>query len=305
MSGAMIAVMDFMVLVLKLAVPIALVAFAGTLSERAGVINLGLEGMMLCGAFAGAAGAWILGSPWMGVLTAFVCGCLIGTVHGLFCITLRGQQIVVGVAINLFAAGITPLLCKAIWDKEGASETVQTVHDISLPVLKDIPYLGRLFTEQSPFIYMMLVVFILMYIFFYKTKFGLRMRMIGDNPMGVQAQGVNTVLYKYAAVILSGGLAGLGGAFLSLSQSNVFVLNMTAGRGYMGLAANIFGGWTPGGSLLASLFFSAVQSARYYLIRFDIPDQIIQMIPYLATLVILAILGRRSKSPEGLGKLAK
>lgn len=297
------SIIEFISLALKLAVPIVFAAFAGTLSERAGVINLGLEGMMLIGAFAGALGSSLTGSPWIGVFVAILCGFLIGAIHALFCLTFRGQQIVVGVAVNLFAAGVTPLLCKIFWNKEGASETVTTFNNISIPILKDIPYIGKLFTEQSFYIFLMFIIYGVLWTALYKTKYGLRLRAIGDHPMGVQSQGINTVLYKYVAVIISGGIAALGGSFLSISQGNVFVLNMTAGRGFIGLAANIFGGWTPSGSLIASLFFSVVQSTRYYLIDFQIPEQFIQMIPYISTLFILIIFGKNSKAPESLGKI--
>jgi len=296
-------IMDFIVLMLKLSIPFTLAALAGTLSERSGTINLGLEGTMLIGSFAGAAGSGLTGNPWLGVLAALFAGCLIGLVHGLFCLTFRGHQIVVGVAINIFAGGITPLLCKLIWNKEGASETVPSITNMNVPILKDIPYFGNLFSGQTPFLFISIFIAILLSIFLYKTKYGFRLRMIGDNPMGVQAQGIPVIRYKYIALIVSGGIAALGGAYLSISQSNVFVLNMTAGRGYIGMAANIFGGWKIGGSVLASMFFATVQSTRFYLIDSSIPDQFIQMIPYAATLLALIFLGKNSKSPEGLGKV--
>lgn len=296
------ALMDFIALVLKLAIPITLAAMAGTLSERSGVINIGLEGTMLIGAFVAAAGSFYSGNPVIGVILAVIAGFLVGFLHSLFCVSFRGHQVVVGVAINLFASGITPVLCRILWNNEGASDLVPSLENIDIPILKDIPVVGRVFVDQTPFIYVTLVVFIFLMILMYKTKFGLRLRMIGDNPLGVQAQGVDVRKYKYFAVIISGGIGALGGAYLSVAFSNVFVQGMVAGRGFIGMASNIFGGWRIGGSLLASVFFAAVQSTRYYLIGSGIPEQFIQMIPYVATLLVLVLLSRNSKAPEGLGK---
>lgn len=296
-------IIDFILLVLKLSVPLTLAAMAGTLSERSGVINIGLEGMMLMGAFFAAVGSGLTGNPWVGVFLALSIGLMMGLLHAFFCLTMRGHQVVVGVAINLFATGITPLLTRIMWNREGASDTLPSISPISVPLLKDIPVLGKLFVNQSPFIFVSLMIFLGLLIFMKRTKYGLRLRMIGDHPIGAQTQGINVKKYKYVAVMVSGAIAALGGAYLSIAHSNVFVLNMVAGRGFMGMAANIFGGWTIGGSMLASLFFAAVQSTRYYLIGSTIPDQFVLMIPYLATLIILIGFSRNSKAPEGLGRI--
>lgn len=296
-------IIDFISLVLKLAVPLTLAALAGTLSERSGVINIGLEGTMLMGAFFAAVGSGWAGNPWVGVLFALLIGVMMGLLHAFFCLTLHGHQVVIGVAVNLFATGITPLLTRLVWNREGASDTLPSIAAISIPLLKDIPVIGKLFTNQPPFVFITLFIFIVLFIFMKRTKYGLRLRMIGDHPIGAQTQGINVKKYKYFAVMVSGSIAALGGAYLSIAHSNVFVLNMVAGRGFMGMAANIFGGWTIGGSALASLFFAAVQSTRYYLIGSPIPDQFVLMIPYVATLIILTAFSRNSRSPEGLGKI--
>ncbi|HHW93880.1 MAG TPA: ABC transporter permease [Clostridiaceae bacterium] len=296
-------IIDFISLVLKLAVPLTLAALAGTLSERSGVINIGLEGTMLMGAFFAAVGAGLSGNPWVGVLFALLIGVMMGLLHAFFCLTLHGHQVVIGVAVNLFATGITPLLTRLVWNREGASDTLPSIAAVSVPLLKDIPVIGKLFTNQPPFVFITLFIFIVLFIFMKRTKYGLRLRMIGDHPTGAQTQGINVKKYKYFAVMVSGSIAALGGAYLSIAHSNVFVLNMVAGRGFMGMAANIFGGWTIGGSALASLFFAAVQSTRYYLIGSPIPDQFVLMIPYVATLIILTAFSRNSRSPEGLGKI--
>lgn len=288
---------DFIVLALNLAVPLVLAALAAMIAERAGIICLGVEGMMLFGAFIAVVGSHYTGSPWVGVLMAIAIGLLVGLVYGLFSVHLRGQQVVVGVAINFFASGITPMLSNEIWGSSGASSQVASIPHIDLS-----PIFGKQI-GMSCFVPMTLVIVILMWVFIYKTKFGLRLRMIGDYPLGMQTCGINTNRYKLYAMMVCGVLSALGGAFLSVSYGNLFVSGMVAGRGYMGVAANIFGGWTPLGGALAAVFFSVVQTLRYTLTNVTIPTQLMQMLPYVVTLVALVIFGRNSKTPEGLGKI--
>lgn len=294
---------NFLALTLQLSVPIILGAVCGTIAERGGIILLGVEGMMLIGAFAGVAGSYVTGSAAAGVVFSIICGGIIGLMYALFCLRWKAHQSVVGVGVNLFASGITAVILKAVWQKEGMSETVASVSDISIPVLKDIPVVGALFSGQSPYLYGMFLIVAAVWVVFYKTKIGLRYRAIGDQPRAVQAAGVNVNRYRYAAMITAGAIAGLAGSYLSISQNNLFVVDMTAGRGFMGLAANIFGGWSPLGSMGAGFVFAIAQTARFYLTDFSIPSQIVQMLPYGVTLVILLFVGKRVKGPEALGKL--
>ena len=267
------------------------------IAERAGVICLGVEGMMIFGAFFAVAGCYFTESPWLGLLLAVFSGIVIGLVYGLFAVVLRGQQVVVGVAINFFAAGITPMLTQQIWGREGASETVTSMPKLDLSVI----FGGN--AGLSWFVPITAVIVAGMWFFIYKTKFGLRLRMIGDFPLGMQTCGINTNRYKMGAMAVCGILSAVGGAYLSIGYGNLFVTDMVAGRGYMGVAANIFGGWTPLGGALAALFFAAAQTLRYSLTNFNLPSQLMQMLPYLATLIALVLFARNSKSPEGLGKL--
>jgi simple sugar transport system permease protein len=294
---------NFLALTLQLSVPIVLGALCGTIAERGGVILLGVEGMMLIGSFAGVVGAYFTGSAWFGVFLSVVVGVVIGWIYALFCLKWRAQQSVVGVGINLFASGITAVLLKAIWNMEGMSETVKTISSFSIPGLVKIPVLGALFQNQSPFLYMMFLIVFLVWFVFYRTKYGLRFRAIGDHPYAVQTSGINVNRYRYIAMMISGAIAGLAGSYLSLSQNQLFVLDMTAGRGFMGLAANIFGGWQPLGSLGAGMIFAIAQATRFYLTDLQIPSQIVQMLPYVVTLVILLFVGKRANGPEALGKL--
>lgn len=297
------ALNNFLALTLQLSVPIVLGALCGTIAERGGIILLGVEGMMLMGAFAGVAGSHFTGSAILGVLASVLFGALFGWLYALFCIKWKAQQSVVGVGVNLFASGITAVLLKAIWGKAGMSDTVAAIPAFTVPGISRIPVIGALFKDQSPYLYMMILIVSGTWILFYRTKYGLRYRAIGDQPHAVQTAGVAVNRYRYIAMMASGAIAGLAGSYLSLAQNNLFVVDMTAGRGFMGLAANIFGGWQPLGSLGAGMVFAVAQAARFYLTEFSIPSQIVQMLPYIVTLVILLFVGKRVKGPEALGKL--
>lgn len=294
---------NFIGLTLQLSVPIVLGALCGTIAERGGIILLGVEGLMLMGAFAGVVGSFFTGHAMAGVLLSVLLGGIMGWLYALFCLKWKAHQSVVGVGINLFASGITAVMLKAIWQKEGMSETVVSISNITVPGLSRIPVVGALFKDQSPYLYVMFVIVAAVWFVFYKTKYGLRYRAIGDQPHAVQTAGVPVNRYRYIAMIFAGAIAGLAGSYLSISQNNLFVVDMTAGRGFMGLAANIFGGWQPLGSLGAGLIFAVAQAARFYLTELNIPSQIVQMLPYIVTLVILLFVGKKVKGPEALGKL--
>ena len=290
-------VIFFIFLSLNLAVPLVLAAQAAMIAERSGVVCLGIEGMMIFGAFFAVAGSHFTGNPWLGVGLALLVGLLVGLVYGIFAVYLRGQQVVVGVAINFFASGITPMLTQKIWGSEGASSPVTSIKAI------DFSGIFKTTADMSPFVPLTALIVAGMWFFIYKTKYGLRLRMTGDFPLGLQTCGINTNRYKLYAMMASGGLSALGGAFLSVSYGNLFVTDMVAGRGYMGVAANIFGGWTPLGGAVAGVFFAAVQTLRYTLTDIKLPTQLMQMLPYVVTLAALVLFARNSKSPEGLGKL--
>ncbi|HUX12172.1 MAG TPA: ABC transporter permease [Spirochaetia bacterium] len=289
-------------LTFQLAIPITLAAIGGTISERSGIINIGLEGMMLVGAFGGVLGSYLTGNGWMGVLFALLFGGAIGLVHAVVCIRYKGNQVVSGVGINIVASGLTTVLLRYIWKTEGISAQVTPLDRISVPLLKNIPYVGDLFHNQSPLLYIMLLVVIGSWFLMYKTRPGLRLRALGDHPRAVRAAGISVARYRYVSVIVSGMLAGLGGAYLSIAQNNVFVKDMSAGRGFIALAANIFGGWNPAGSFGASMIFAFSQAVRLNLLGIQIPVQFVQMLPYVVTLVVLVAVGRKSRAPESLGE---
>lgn len=287
---------------LRLAIPLALAAIGGTICERSGIINLGIEGMMLMGAFGGVLGTHLFGNPWMGTLLAVLIGGVFGFLHAVLCIRYRTNQSVSGVGINIFAAGLTVVMTRAVWQTDGISGTVAQVPLMSIPVLRDLPGIGRLFRDQSPYLYLTVLIVAVSWFAMYRMKIGLRLRAIGDHPQAVSTVGVNVKLYRYVAVIICGMLCGLAGAYLSIVQNNLFVNNMVAGRGFMALAANIFGGWNPVGSFLASLVFAFAQAVRINL-KIDIPDQFLQMLPYLLTLTVLIGVGRKVRGPEAAGQM--
>lgn len=294
--------MNMVLATLRMAIPLTLASIGGTLCERSGIINLGIEGMMLSGAFGAVVGTHVTGNPWLGTLFAIIIGGLCGLLHAVLCIKYRTNQSVSGVGINILASGLTIVLCRAIWESDGISGSVSQVPPITIPVLNKIPVLGVLFEKQSPYLYMTILIVVVSWYMMYRTKVGLRLRTIGDHPKAAATAGINVTKYRYVAVLICGMLCGLGGAYLSIVQSNLFVKDMVAGRGYMALAATIFGGWNPAGSFFASLLFAFAQAIRINL-TLNIPEQFVQMLPYVLTLLVLMGVGRKVKGPQAAGTI--
>lgn len=287
---------------LRFAIPLTLASVGATICERSGIINLGVEGMMLIGAFGGVLGTHLTGNPWLGVLFSIVFGGLVALVHAVLSIRYHTNQTVSGVGINILAVGLTVVLTRVVWGTDGISGTVAQLGTMSIPLLKDIPVVGALFADQSPFLYLTVLIVFLAWFFLYRTKAGLHLRAIGDHPRAAATVGIDVRKYRYIAVVVCGMLCGMAGAYLSIVQNNLFVNNMVAGRGFIALAANIFGGWNPLGSFLASLLFAFAQALRINL-SLPIPDQFVQMVPYALTLLVLIGVGRKAKAPEASGEL--
>ncbi|MDR0562062.1 MAG: ABC transporter permease [Spirochaetaceae bacterium] len=294
---------DNLLLILRLATPLMLVALSSTISELAGIISLGTEGLMLMGAFGAVFGSYISGSGTVGILTGMAFGAAAAGVFSLLCIRYRSNQTVCGVGLNLFSTGFTAAATYIVWQKEGASGQVAQLAPITVPLLNRIPGAGRFFTNQSPIIYITILLVILSWYVMKYTKVGLRFKAISMHPVAARSVGVPVLKYQYAALLISGALAGLGGGFLSIVQNSIFAKNMTAGRGFLGVAANIFGGWTPLGSAGASFIFAFAQSVRFNMLETNVPDQFVQMLPYGITIIALILFGKRSKAPDGLGKI--
>jgi ABC-type uncharacterized transport system permease subunit len=268
-----------------------LAALGGLFSERSGVINIALEGMMLAGAFTAAAVTYATGSPWVGLLGGMGAGLVIAAIHAIACIRFRADQVVTGTAINILMIGIPGFLGGAFFLSSGS--TPQIAKENLIP--------------WAPIYIAFLLVPITWYVL-YKTPFGLRLRSVGENPEAADAAGVRVARMRYAGVLLSGVLAGIGGAYLSIGQSSLFTRNMTSGRGFIALAALIFGKWRPVQTMLACLLFGFTEAVTIQMqgvVKLpsgdDIPVQFIQMVPYVLTIIVLAGFIGTSRPPRALG----
>jgi len=284
---------------IRMATPIVYAALGGMFSERVGIVHIGLEGVMLTSSFAGVTASYYTGNPWIGVLVAVLTGGLVSLIHAILTIRYIGDQIVSGTGLNILALGFTSYMTQIIWGNRGASDGVQGIADISIPIIKDIPFIGTVFGTHSPLVYLMPFVVYACYYVLFKTPFGLRIRAVGEHPIAAETAGVDVIKIKYTGVILGGMLAGLGGAFLSLSHLNLFTRGMTGGRGFIAMAAMIFGKWMPFGVFASGLLFGFADALQIRLQSLGIlPPQIILTIPYLLTIAILAGFVGKAKAPS-------
>ncbi len=279
------------------AAPLMPAAMGGLLSELSGVINFALEGMMLSGAFAAVLGAWLTGSPWIGLLCGTAAGVVAGALHSIVSLRFRANQIVSAIVVNLLAAGLTGLLLNQAFGVYGTSPSVP-----SLPTLES----SFLFAEEiSVLLPLSATVLIAAIVFLRCTVAGLRLRACGENPEGAAAAGLMVMRTRFLALCAGGGLAGMGGAFLSIGELSQFVENMTQGRGYLAVAAVILGRWRPLGVVLAVLFFGFSEALSEWLaVRWSsLPNQFFLALPYAACLLILAFYSGRQKPPSALGRI--
>ena len=284
---------------LRMATPIVYAALGGIFSERVGIINIGLEGTMLASAFAGVTVSYYTGNPWLGVVVAVIVGGLVGLLHALLTVKFVGDQIVSGTGINIFAMGFTAYMSQIIWGSRGASDGVQGLGTWTIPVIADLPVVGPIIGSHSPLVYLMLVVTVLSYVVLFKTPLGLRIRAVGEHPTAAETAGIDVLRVKYLCVMLSGMLAGLGGAFMSLGHLNLFTRGMTGGRGFIAMAAMIFGKWMPFGAFWASLLFGLADALQMRLQSLGLlPPQIILTIPYLLTVAVLAGVVGKARPPS-------
>lgn len=302
---------DLFASAVRIATPIALCAIGGTLSERSGVVNIALEGIMLIGAFFGTITVLFTGNTWLGVLVAVVAGLAFSSIHAFASITLRMDQIVSGTALNILALGVTGYLMKAIFDHPGTTDPVHTLRplfDFTGPTsgfgATLFAWIDGVFLSYTPIVYMAIIAAVVLQWAMYRTKWGLRLRSLGEHPRAADTVGISVLRGRYLAVLASGALGGLAGANLALEQVGSFTENMTNGRGFIALAANIFGRWTPGGSYLASLLFGFADALQIKLqvFRVAIPPQFYYMVPYILTVVVLAGFMGRAVGPAAVGK---
>jgi simple sugar transport system permease protein len=278
------------------ATPIALAALCGVISERAGVVNIGIEGIMLIAAQTAVISASMTRSLWIGLVVALLSGALVAAAHAILVIRFKVDQIVSGVAINIFGVGLTSFVAQRYLERDvDFLNNSGTFKIISIPVLSKIPILGPIFFENSPVVYGMLLLVLVLHVLLFHTPWGLRTRAVGEHPRAADTLGINVYLTRYVNVILGGIIAGLGGAYFTLGAVGRFDQNMTAGKGFIGLAAMIFGKWTPIGASLSSLLFGFADSlqVKMQILSVPIPSSFLAMAPYVVTMIVLTgIVGR-------------
>ena len=296
---------EFLAAAIRIATPLLLAALGGILSERAGVFAVGLEGMMLAGAFAAAVAAWASGSDSIGVLAALAGGAVIVLVVAVVTVRFRADNMVTGLAANILAFGLTSYLLRAVVGGGRApSIHLAPFAPAPIPFLADIPVLGQLLFSHPPLTYLALAACLAVGLVLGRTRAGLTLRATGENPEAVFATGGCPLCVRMSAVIACGAIAGLAGAVLSLQQVGTFTDGMTGGRGYLALASLIVGRWTPWGAAAACLMFGAADAFGLRLQTFGVPvsSYILQMVPYVIALVVLAGLGRSTRLPAAIGR---
>jgi simple sugar transport system permease protein len=284
---------------IRLSTPLIFAALGGLFSERSGVINLALEGLMLAGAFTAAVATYELHNPFLGMFCGILAGAALAYIYAVSCIKFQADQVVAGMAINFLMIGLPALISGAVYDSAGSTPQIDKAWQLP-DIINGLSWASLLVFALVPICWYVL----------YKTPFGLRLRATGENPEAADVAGVNVIKLRYIAVVISGVLAGAGGAYLSIGQSSLFTRNMTAGRGFIALAALILAKWRPVPVLLACLFFgfmealtNQIQGASWAKLPSgeDIPIQFIQMIPYLLTIIVLAGFIGLSRAPKALG----
>lgn len=288
----------------RVATPLALAALGETMSERGGVLNLGIEGSMLAGALGAAIGA-VEGGPLAGVMLGAAAGTLAALVLALAAVVGRGDQIISGTAVTLGSIGITGMVAQQVFGTTGAGMEVSTLGPVAVPVLHRIPVLGPILFEQSVLTYLAVALAVVAWWLMFRTRFGLELRACGEAPASAAASGVRVAAVRSAGVLIGGALAGLGGATLVLAQVGTFTERMTAGRGFIAIAIVVLGRWHPAGAVLAALLFGAATALQYLFQASGItlvPYQVLLALPYLLALAVLGTAVGRSRAPAALAR---
>ena len=286
------------------ATPIALGAFAGLLCERAGVVNIAIEGMLLTAAFTAALTASVWGGPWVGLLCGVASGVLLGAFLGVLSIRYRVDQIIGGTVINIFALGLTSYLGARVLAEYPDLNRPGSFRSFGIPGLERLPLIGPLLFDNTIYVYAMFILAIGLWWALFRTRWGLRVRAVGEHPRAADTVGINVLRTRYRAVILGGAVAGLGGTWFTLDATGGFNENMTAGKGFIALAALIFGRWHPVGAFVAALVFAFTEELQTRLALLDtpIPSDFLLMLPYVVTIIVVAGLVGRSRPPAADGQ---
>ena len=289
----------------RMATPLLLTAMGELYDQRAGMINIGLDGIMTIGAVTAFIGNYYTGSPWIGIMVGILSGIAFNLIYALCTITLRAGQIIIGMAMNILAPGLATFLYRMCFGVSGNPPHVENLENIPIPILSDIPLIGQALFCTTPIVYLSYLMLIATSIFFNRTHAGLNFRSVGEYPKASESLGINVIRVKYIACILCGALGGLGGAFLTSCYVGTYTEGLISGRGFIALSAVIFGRWSQIGILIATLIFGFADALQLRLQVFipDMPYQIFAMLPYLCTFFALALAKGKDNGPRARGKV--
>ena len=299
----MASVTDVLSTSVRLSVPIAFAAVGGVITERSGVWNIGLEGMILAGAFGAALGVFLTGEPFLGLVTGILCGMLLALVLAILTITLGVNQVVSGIAINLLSIGLTAYFARLIFGIDATTKALAGFSNWPIPGLADIPLAGPVLFDQNPLVYLLYLIVPITSWSLYRTPWGLNIRATGENPNAADTAGIAVFMVRYICLILSGALAAIGGAYIVLAQVFVFTEHMSAGKGFIALAAIILGRWNPFGAVLAALLFGFCDALqlRLQFANPSVPYQAFVALPYIVSILALVGFYGRVKPPAASG----
>ncbi|NLB23841.1 MAG: ABC transporter permease [Clostridiales bacterium] len=303
MSG--VTVIAVIASAIRLATPLLLSALGGVFSERSGVVNIGLEGIMIFGAFFSVLFTHITGNAWIGVVAAIIFGIVMAALLAVVSINLKGNQIIAGTAVNLLAAALTAFFLELIWHRSGSTPICPDMLTSNpIRVLEKLPVIGDLFKQFTPFIYIAIVLTFVTYYILWKTPWGLHVRAVGEHPKAADTVGIGVYKTRWICVLLSGVLAGLSGACLSIGTVGLFREGMVAGKGFIALAAMVFGKWHPIGAMGASFFFGICLAIQIQAQSFglDVPGEFLAMVPYVATIIVLIGVVGKAVAPKADGQ---
>ncbi|PID86669.1 MAG: branched-chain amino acid ABC transporter permease [Chloroflexi bacterium] len=285
---------------IRLATPLLLAALGEIFTERAGILNLGVEGIMLMGALSGFLGAYWTSSLWLGVVAGMVTGLLFGLLMGFMSITAKSNQVVAGLGITILGSGLSTLLFRLTFGLRSTPPSLEIFPTLSIPLLSKIPWLGPILFEHNILVYLALLLVPISSLILYRTRLGLAIRAVGENPDAVDTRGLNVSQIRYLSVMLGGALAGLGGSYLVLGSLGLFWTQMTAGRGFIAIAVVVFSKWDPARALLGALVFGLASALQISLQTLSVPiaSELLLMLPYIITILVLVSVSRRAEFPS-------
>lgn len=298
---------NFLSASVRMATPLLIAALGLVISERAGLINIGVEGIMLMAAFAAYTGAKLSGGYWIGLLSGIITAVTIIAVFAVATIRYRAKQIIIGAALNILCAGLSSFLYRLIFFGTGRLDSgiaAVTFPSLKIPLLSSIPFIGKIFFSHNIIVYFGFILTVLVWILIKKTSLGLKIIAVGDHPMAADSLGISVPKIRYGALLFSGALMGIAGSFLSIAQASSFGENMTSGRGFIAMAVVILGKWSPLGVLAGALLFGAASALQmiFQLTDVNIPRNIIMMVPYVATVIAVLVVSRNKVgAPRALG----